>query len=320
VGGAAPAAEVPGAAVDRVRGRTASGGGRRRTWRDNPWLAWALCLPAVVVLLAFHIGPSVFVFLISFTHWNLGTHPVWAGLDQYRAMLAAPDFWHSLRVTLLFTVGNVGGSFVAALAVALLLAAVPRGRTFYRAAYFLPTVTPVVATSLAWLWVFEPEHGLINSLLRLIHVHGPAWLQSTTWALPAVIIFTVWHELGFGVVLFLAGLTSVPRELEDAARTDGAGPWQVFRHVTWPLLTPVTFLFLILATIASLRSFTQVYTLANGGPVHATTVTTYYIYLQAFQFFHFGYGSAVSVTLFLIIAAVVALQFRVAGRRVFYGR
>jgi multiple sugar transport system permease protein len=299
------------------------GRGRRprlRTWRDDPWLAVALCLPALLVLAVFHMGPALVVFAVSFTRWDLGRSPVWIGLKNFTDMLRSPDFWHSLQVTGLFTVGNVLASLVLALAASVLMAGVIRGRAFYRSAYFLPNVTPLVSTSVAWMWVFEPDHGLINSLLGLLHIHGPAWLYSTAWALPAVTIFSVWHDLGFGIVLFLAGLTGVPRELQEAAAVDGAGSWEVFRYVTWPLLTPVTFLYLILATVASLRTFTQIYTLAQGGPVNATTVTTYYIYEEAFQFYHFGYGSAASVALFIIIAAVVAIQFRVAGRRVFYGR
>lgn len=291
-----------------------------RTWRDSPWVAICLSLPALLILLVFHVGPALVVFYVSFTRWDLGTNPVWIGLGNFAAMLRSTDFWHSLRVTAEFTAGNVLLSLILSLAVALLIAGAVRGRAFYRSAYFLPNVTPLVSTSVAWLWVFDPGHGLINSLLRLIHVTGPQWLDSTAWAVPAVTIFSVWHDLGFGVVLFLAGLTGVPRELQEAAQVDGAGAWGIFRNVTWPLLSPVTFLFLILATVASLRTFTQVYTLAQGGPVNATTVTTYYIYEQAFQFFHFGYGSAASVALFLLIAAVVAIQFRVVGRRVFYGR
>lgn len=318
----APTKTVPGRlpGVGRVPATARGARLHLRTWRDDPWLALGLCLPALLILLIFHVAPALFVFYISFTRWNLGTNPVWIGLQNFSDMLRSPDFWHSLRVTAEFTVGNVVLSLALALAVALLITAVVRGRAFYRSAYFVPNVTPLVSTSVAWLWVFDPGHGLINSILGLFHITGPQWLGSTAWAIPAVTLFSVWHDLGFGVVLFLAGLTGVPRELQEAAQVDGAGTWGVFRHVTWPLLTPVTFLFLILATVASLRTFTQVYTLAQGGPVNATTVTTYYIYEQAFQFFHFGYGSAVSVALFLIIAAVVAIQFRVAGRRVFYGR
>jgi len=291
-----------------------------RTWRDDPVLVVALCLPALLVLLVFHVGPALVVFAVAFTRWDLGANPVWIGLKNFADMIHSPDFWHSLQVTVEFTAGNVLFSLVLAMAAAVLMAGVVRGRAFYRSAYFVPTVTPLVSTSVAWIWVFDPGHGLINSLLSVIHIHGPGWLGSTAWALPAVTIFSVWHDLGFGIVLFLAGLTGVPRELQEAARVDGAGDWGVFRHVTWPLLTPVTFLFLVLATVGSLRTFTQVYTLAQGGPVNATTVTTYYIYEEAFQFFHFGYGSAVSVALFIIVAAVVAIQFRIAGRRVFYGR
>jgi len=194
-----------------------------------------------------------------------------------------------------------------------------RGVSVFRAAYFLPTITSAVAAATVWRWIYEPNFGLLNSLLYAIGVaHPPAWLSSPAWAMPALILLGVWQGLGFQMVIFLAGLQGIPTHLYEAAAIDGAGWWARFRHITLPLISPTTFFVLIISVIGSYQVFDQAFVLTEGGPGYATTTLVYYIYEYAFQFFKMGYAAAMAWILFAIVFVLTVIQFRIQARWVHY--
>jgi multiple sugar transport system permease protein len=181
-------------------------------------------------------------------------------------------------------------------------------------------VSSMIAVALVWSWIYNPEYGLLNYLLQnVVGVKGPAWLDSTSWALPAMVIVTVWKGLGYSMVIFLAGLQSIPQDLHHAATMDGAGIWRRFRHITFPMLSPTTFFVLVITLINSFQVFEQTYVLTKGGPANATLTMSYYIYQSAFQFFQMGKAAALSYVLFAAIFVITLIQFRIQRRWVFYG-
>lgn len=291
---------------------------KRRQWVD--WLtAYGLLTPSFLVLAVFIYFPVAYAFYLSFQRWRLLRGPAtFAGLANYQFMLTSPDFWQSLRNTLYFAAGSIPTGMALALFIALLLNRPLRGLAAYRTAYFMPVITSMVAVSVVWMWIYHPDVGLMNWLLGLVGLGPVRWLNEPGPAMPALIIMSVWKGLGYNIIIYLAGLQNVPQHLYEAARIDGANRWQLFRHITWPLLTPTSFLILIMAIINSFQSFTQIHVMTQGGPLGSTTVIVYYLYQQAFQQFNMGYGSAVAMALFVIILTLTLIQTRVLGPRVHY--
>jgi multiple sugar transport system permease protein len=277
-------------------------------------LAYLFLAPTLLGLALFSLGPVVAGFLISFTNWNLLLPPHWVGLENYRAMVELDLPRKVLWNTFYYTIINVPLNMALALGVAVLLNQKLRWVSFYRAAYFLPVVSSTVAASLIWTWLFSPNFGPINYFLERIGIPGPAWLGSTTWAMPAVIIMSVWKGFGTNMLIFLAGLQGIPLELEEAAMIDGANRWQRFWRVTWPLLTPTTFFVLVVSCIASFQVFEQVFVMSEGGPAYATTLLGLFIYLNAFRYNNMGYAAAAAYVLFAIIMVITLLQFRLQER------
>jgi ABC-type sugar transport system permease subunit len=187
-------------------------------------------------------------------------------------------------------------------------------RRIVRLAVLTPYFTPLVATSNLWVCICNPQFGLLDSLLRLLGLPQVGWLQSTTWAMPALIVYTLWHDLGFTVIIFLAGLATVSTELREAARVDGAGWWHEVRDVVLPQLTQTTLFVIVITTIDSLQAFTQIYTMTQGGPLGATTTTGFLLYQESFVFYHTGFGAAIAVVLFVVIALFTLLQLRLSRR------
>lgn len=277
-------------------------------------------LPTIIGLLLFSAGAVAISFLMSFSHWDMISPPQWAWFGNYKDLWHSDLFWEVFRNTLYFILLAVPLSVVCSLALALLVNTSMRGITFFRTAYFLPVVSSMIAVALVWSWIFNPEYGLLNYLLRIAFgVHGPAWLEDTSYALPAMVIVTVWKGLGYSMVVFLAGLQNIPEDLYHAATIDGAGMWKRFRHITLPLLSPTTFFILVITLINSFQVFEQTYVLTKGGPANSTLTLSYYIYQNAFQFFQMGKAAALSYVLFAVIFAVTLIQFRVQKRWVFYG-
>jgi ABC-type sugar transport system permease subunit len=209
----------------------------------------------------------------------------------------------------------VAGSTVFGLGIALLLSSRGVVRRIVRLAVMTPYFTPLVATSIVWVWIFNPQFGLLNSLLRMMHVQQVGWLQSTTWAMPALIVYTLWHDLGFTVIIFLAGLSTVSNDLREAARVDGARWRHEIRDVVLPQLMQTIVFVIVITTIDSLQAFTQIYTMTGGGPLGATTTTGFLLYQESFVFFHTGFGAAIAVVLFAVIALFTVLQLRLSRAR-----
>ncbi len=290
---------------------------RIRRVRESP-MGWLYSAPALLIFSVFTVGPTAYTLYISFFNWNTlnASMSRYIGLVNFRNLFghSTPTFTSSALHSLYFTGGMVIGGTVVSLALALLLQGGGRLVAASRVMIFAPYATPVVATSLAWVWIFNPQFGLIDTLLKAAHLPQPLWLQSPTWAMPSVIVYSLWHEVGFTVVLFLGGLAVISPELGEAARVDGANAWQEFWHITWPQLRPVTVFVVIITSIMSLQAFTQFYEMSKGGPVYATTTLSYLVYQEAFVFFDTGYGAALALVLFVVIAAITVLQRRTTSR------
>lgn len=273
---------------------------------------WALLFlaPSLIGFLLFTAFPVVAALLLSVARWDLMTAPALIGLGNYAQAMKDPLFWRVLLNTIYYTLATVPLGIIVSLAFAVALNEPIRGRLGLRAVYFMPVISSTVAVAMVWRWIYNPDFGLLNYVLSLLHLPTPGWLTSTTWAMPAIIIMSVWKDLGYGVVIFLAGLQGIPQHLYDAAAVDGASRWQQFWGITLPLLTPTTFFASVVYGINSFQVFGQVYMMTQGGPNYATSTMVYYIYVNAFQFFKMGYASALSWILFAFIFAFTLVQMR----------
>jgi len=287
---------------------------------------WMFAGPAVAGFAAFSLWPMLESLWLSFCQYEVVTPPRFIGLQNY-AYLFAHDasFWPSVKVTLVFTVIQLPLAVGAALALALLLNQPVRGRGFWRAVYFLPSILPQAVFAVVFGYIFQADGGLLNRLLALGGLHGAAWTTSPTWALPVLIGISLWG-FGYPMVIFLGGLQNVPRELYEAAHIDGAGAWARFRHVTLPLISPVIFFNVVMGVIGALKVFDLAYAFsvaqaqpAPGGPARATLFYGLNLYQQAFGYFHMGLASAMAWLLFVCILLITAVNFRVGRRWVHYG-
>ncbi len=290
-------------------------------------VAYGLLFPSLAVFVIFFYLPAIFLIYISFFHWGILTSATkFVGLANFRTLIHQPLFVKSLVTSGYYTLVMIPATVLLALGIALVLkeAVTARRGGIWRAAVFLPHVTPVVATSIIWIWIFNPQFGLANYLLHLLHLRALGWLESVHWALPAVMIDTLWHSLGLYVIIFLAGLANVPKELVEVARLDGAKRGRIFRRIILPLLSPTTFFVVILATVSSWQAFSQVYTMTGGphggagGPAFSTTTDALLIYQTAFIYDHFSLAAAMSLVLFTIILLLTIIQKRISSRVVFY--
>lgn len=280
-----------------------------RGWR-KAFTVLLFLLPNLVGFLLFSLIPVLASLVLSLYHWDLLSSPMFAGLANFRAMFHDADFWAALLHTVEFIVGYIPLVTATGLGIALALNQKVRGLAFFRTAFFLPVVSSWVAVALLWKWLFNPVYGLVNYLISLFGVTGPAWLFDEHWAMLAIIIASVWKDLGFVAVLYLAGLQGISDDYYEAASLDGAGPWQRFRNITLPLITPTTFFVLIISLINSFQVFDQVYIMTGGGPVGATTVLVQQIYKNAFVFGKMGYASAMSWVLFALVFIATWVQMR----------
>jgi ABC-type sugar transport system permease subunit len=287
----------------------------RRGWRQD-LIGWGFAAPFVILFGVFLALPILASFVLSFTSFGLRDfqNPIGAtfvGVDNYARLLSDAKFWKALGNTAYFVLVGVP----LTLGIGLLIAsAVSRGitrfRTAFRVGYYLPVITSIVAIAVVWRFLLNPDIGLINVLLRNIGVNGPDWLASRTLAMPSIIAMAVWRNLGFAMVVFIAGLQAIPAMLYEAAAIDGAGRWQAFRYVTLPMLRPTILFMLVITTIGYLQLFEEPFVMTDGGPLDATLSVTMYMYQQGFEFFKQGYASAVAYVLFVIVAVIAFLQFR----------
>ncbi|MEZ4865739.1 MAG: sugar ABC transporter permease [Caldilineaceae bacterium] len=274
-------------------------------------------LPNFLGFLIFSLFPIVFAAYITFTEWNLAKPPVFVGLQNFVSLYNDPLFWKTLGNSAYYTFVAVPTGVFVAFWLAMLMNRKMWGVVFFRTVYFLPQITLTVAAAVVWSWLYHPELGLFNYLLGLIGIEGPRWLQSTTWAMPAIIIMGNWQGIGFAMLILLAGLQGIPGEYYEAAEIDGANGWQRLRYITLPLLTPTIFFVVVTSLIGAFQGFDQFYVMTNGGPAKATTTLVLYIFQNGFTFFKMGYGAALAFMLFLCILVITLVQWWLADRWVY---
>jgi multiple sugar transport system permease protein len=289
--------------------------GRSLKWR-NTMLGWSFILPNFIGFAVLTLLPVIALFYIAFTDWNAFGTAKLVGLDNFTRLISDHSFRVALFNTVYYTVFHIPLTLGLSLALALLLNRKMRGVAFFRTAAFFPYVTSIVAIAVVWNMLFSPEFGPINQFLTSIGIsHPPGWTTSSTWAMPAVIIVGTWREMGYYMLLFLAGLQTIPPELYEAARVDGANPWQRFLNITIPGLRPTTFFITVMLTIGSFKVFDLILVMTNGGPGQSTLVLSQYIYQKGFVENKLGYASAVSIVLFLICISITVVQFVINKRR-----
>ncbi|RIK46009.1 MAG: ABC transporter permease [Chloroflexi bacterium] len=296
-------------------GRAAS----RTRWARRETLVFYLCIsPWLIGFFLWTAGPMVYSAWLSLNRWDLFTAPVWVGLENYQRMFQAdPDFWQSLKVTTIYSVVSVPLHLAGAFAVALLMNQTVGGINYFRTIYYLPAILPGVAVAVLWIWVFNPQFGILNMILHWFGIEGPNWLGDPQWALPALILMSLW-SIGGGMIIYLAGLKGIPRPLYEAAEIDGAGTIRKFWNITVPQMTPTIFFNLIMGIIGSFQTFTAAYVMTNGGPRKATFFYYFYLYQMAFQNFRMGYAAAMAWILFIIILVLTLLVFRSQSLWVYY--
>ncbi|EHL96101.1 putative transmembrane permease MsmF [Acetobacteraceae bacterium AT-5844] len=283
--------------------------------------AWLLSAPAVIAYLLMLLLPTLATVALAFTDFELGaTTFSWIGFENFAELLRDRGFATSLRNTIVYVCLVTPGSIIGALALAVLIEAGTRGRTFFRAVFFLPVVSLTVAMAAAWQYLLHPTIGPLNAMLRVAGMGAPEWLSSSDTVLISLAAIGIWENLGFNLVLFLAGLTAIPRELYAAAEVDGARhAWQRFRLVTWPMLGPTTLFVLTITMIRSVRVFDTVAVLTQGGPNKASQVLLYTMYEEGFTYFRLGYSAAITLVFLAIVLALMWLQTKVLDKRVHYG-
>ncbi len=275
--------------------------------------------PNLLLFAIFSFWPIVNSAWLSLHRWDM-IAPVkkFVGLDNYRYLTHDPVFHTVLRNSAIYTIAAAGGTLLLALGLALLLNQPLHGRDGAKAVLFAPSLVSGAAIGVVWIYLFDPRFGVIARLLGIVGLPSPAWLSDPPWAMTAIVIVSIWRDLGFATVIFLAGLQAIPRDLYEAAKVDGSGPLWRFRAVTLPMLSPILFFLGITTLLSAIQSFDIIQVMTKGGPVDATNTLIYYVYQQGFVNFNAGRSSAASLVLFLIMLAVTLLQVRYAERRVHY--
>lgn len=287
---------------------------------------YALISPWFIGFLIFILGPMLYSIYLSLTTYNLLSDPTFVGAEQYRIMFNSdPLFWGSVNRTIIWAVALITIGLTGSLICALLLNAGLKGTNFYRAAFFLPSLTPIVAAAILWGWILQPSYGPLNALLSYVGIEGPGWLSSTRWAIPGLLLVRLWNFVGGGnMIIFLAGLQGIPQELYDAADVDGANGWQRFRMITIPMLSPTIFFNLVIGIIAALKVFALAYVApaggagTEGGPAYATWFYILHLYNSAFVYLQMGYASALAWVFFIAVLILTVIQFMGARRWVHY--
>lgn len=276
-----------------------------------------MAIPAVLGFVIFTLGPMIASAVFSLTDWAIGDTPHFIGTENYTRLAGDELFWKSLTVTTYYTLGSVPVVLVVGFVVALMLNQKVRWLSFWRTIYYLPTLVPAIASAVLWIWIFNPDFGLFNSLLRQANLPTSQWIYSETAAIPSLILMSTW---GFGnaMVIFLAGLQGIPRQLLEAASIDGGGPWARFRYVVLPFMTPTIFYNMVTGVIGTFQVFNQAYVMTQGGPNNATLFYIYYLYRTAFTEGQMGYASALAWVLFVIVMIITVALFRNARRWVYY--
>ena len=278
----------------------------------------AFVSPWLIGFVWFFLYPTVASLYYGFTSYNVLQPPTWVGLSNYIEMTQDSRFWNSLSNTVYYTLLSVPLNILVAFTLALVLNQAIPGRAVLRTLVYIPVVLPITATAMIWMWIFNTNWGMLNNLLALIGIRGPAWLGSPLWAKPSLILMQTWL-VGAGILIFLAALQDVPRVLYEAAEVDGAGPWRKLINVTIPMVTPAMLFTLLTGLIAAFQVFASAWIMTNGGPVRATEFYILYLYNNGFKFFKMGYASAMAWVLFILVLVVSVITFRSSARWVYYG-
>ena len=292
---------------------------------NPPRTAWLFLTPALMVIGVFFALPVLGALVLSFTDYDLyalaDPHNVrFVGLHNYIALLQRPLFWAALGHTVYFVTVAVPLSMAVSLGGALLLnSPLARAQAFFRTALFAPVVTTVVAVAIIWRYLFNTKYGVVNALLDTLGLHPVDWLGDPHWAMPTIILFAVWKNFGYNMIIFLAGLQAIPPTLYEAARIDGASPWRQFRHITWPMLRPTLLMVAILTVSGYFQLFAEPYVITEGGPLQSTVSVLYLMYDEGFTWWNLGSASAVAFALFVVMFAVTALMLRLGRRDAFEG-
>jgi multiple sugar transport system permease protein len=281
---------------------------------------YLLIAPWIIGFLVFTLGPMLASLYYSFCKYNIQRPPTWIGLENYQyAFFKDRLFWLSVGRTLTWSLATVPLGVVGSLVAAILLNQGLKGSAIYRTCFFLPHLTPLVAAAMLWTWILQPDTGILNSALALIGIQGPKWLISIEWALPSLVMISLWNAIGGNrMLIFLAGLQSIPEALYEAADLDGAGALHKAIHITWPMISPATFFNLVLGVIGSFQVFGMAFVATGGGPAYATYFYALHLYQQAFQSFDMGYGSALAWIFFVAVLILTLLQFQMQNRWVYY--
>lgn len=286
---------------------------------NSPLVILLFILPALIPLTIFWIYPMIYSVYISFTDWDyMSPEYNFVGFENYLDLLSNPIFYGVLWNTLYFSLGVVVPSVFGGLLLAMVVVKKQKGMGFYRTLIFSPWVTPAVAVSIVWSWIYEPQVGLANWLLSTVNLPALEWTSSTRWAMPAVIIVTIWKGLGWCMIFYLNALNKVPESLYEAASLDGASYWQKFFHVTLPLISPTTLFLVIITAVDALQAYDQIQVLTQGGPAGSTRTLLYMYYQSAFEQFNMGQATAVATVLVIITASLSLLQFVLSRKWVHY--
>ena len=294
--------------------------GRRPRVSEETVSGFIAISPWVIGFIIFTAGPLAASLYFSFTSYDVIRPPRWVGLENYRRLLTDdPLFYKSLVNSMVYTALYVPLHVITALGVAMLLHRASRAQCFFRTVFYLHSITPAVASAYLWIWILNPNVGLVNNFLRWLHLPAPAWTVDPFWTKPTIVIQSLW-ALGGAMIIFLAGLKNIPASLYEAAELDGARGWQRFRHITLPMLSSVTFFVATISLITSLQVFTQGYVMfdRDGGPANSALFAIMYLFKRAFQYFQMGYASAIAWLLFLVIGVLTAVQFFLSKRWVYY--
>lgn len=297
--------------------------GRKQSWGQSSWLGYVFVAPNFIGFCVFTLLPLFFAFAVSFAEWDVvsGLDAIkWVGFKNFSTALQDGNFWQSLRITGIYVGASVPLTTAFGLLFALALNGPIPGRTVLRLIFFIPFIANAVAISATWILLYHPRYSPLNNTLRMLGVDDPpVWLASSQWAIPALIIMAVWGGAGYAAVIYLAALQDMPEDLYEAAELDGAGTLQKFRAITFPLLTPTTFFLLVTGFIGASQSFGMINLMTRGGPGRATTVVSYYIYQNGFQFYKFGYAAAIAWLMFILVLALTLGLWFFQRRSVFYG-
>jgi multiple sugar transport system permease protein len=283
-----------------------------QAWIDRePISAWLYLSPALILLSIFYLYPTLRLIYDSLYNWDGMGARTYVGVQNYQLLLKDEEFWQTVKNSFIFIIASVPTGMAISLGMALLIQKSLIGRDIFRTIFFAPVVTSLVAAGLVFVWLLNYDYGVLNLMLESVGLAKLPWLRDDPYAMLSVVLMTIWKDAGYNMILFLAGLNNISESYYEAARIDGAGSWQMFCKITWPLLMPTTFFILVVRIIFSFRAFEQIYAMTKGGPVGSTTVFVYYIYEKAFKYFEIGYASAAAIALLMIVLGLTYIQFRV---------